>query len=144
MNITRRSSIFALIGGAIGLSQRKAAADGVQVIGNHGQIVSTGPVNVRQAAGGYQYMDSNGNWVAIQGVSNDLQVVSTDAVNVDQSAAGQQAIQQSGGGGYNDQVCSPGEYYEEGGCLIFCAEDGCSWNQYCCQACPKPKKGCCH
>src|SRR3954467_8182813 len=76
----------------------RAKADGIQLVTNHGQIVSTGNVNVRQAAGGTQVMNADGSWTAVQGVENGLQVVATGNVNADQSAAGTQSIQQSGGG----------------------------------------------
>lgn len=121
---------------------KTAKADGIQLVTNHGQIVSTGNVNVRQAAGGYQVFDTTtGQWTAVQGVENGLQVVATGNVNADQSAAGTQFIQHDGGN--ESGVCSPGEYYEQDGCVIFCGEDGCSWYQHCCQSCPKPKGKCC-
>lgn len=110
----------------------------VQVISNDGQIVSTGDVVVRQSASGEQYVynSTTGEWQQI--VSNDLQVVSTGNVTVDQAASGTQVFQ--GDDGY--AICSPGDYYEDAGCVVFCSEDGCSWVQFCCnQGCKKGRCG---
>jgi hypothetical protein len=121
---------------ATAISTQISKADGIQAVSNHGQIVSTGNVNVRQAAGGYQYFDTRtGQWTAINTVGNDLQIVSTGNVGVDQSAAAEQAIYDGSGG---SSTCTPGESYQQGNCAYWCSDD-CEWMQFCCN----DKKKCC-
>lgn len=121
---------------------RSAKADGaIQTVTNQGQIVSTGSVWVTQAAGGQQNVyDQYGTLIATQAVGNDLQIVSTGDVHANQSAAGSQNVQGSGGSG-SGGVCTPGDYRQGNGCVQWCAADGCSWLQFCCD---QPKKKCCH
>lgn len=110
-------------------------ADGILTVGNRGQIVSTGDVNVSQAAGGQQTIyDAHGTAIGV--TSNDLQIVSTGNVNASQAASGSQAVYGSGGG---EGACNAGDYYQKDGCLIFCAT-GCYWKQFCCA---QEKKGKC-
>jgi hypothetical protein len=135
----RRGFVGALLAtAATALTRSSSKADGIQLVTNHGQIVATGNVNVRQAAGGYQVFDTrSGQWTTIQEVSNGLQVVSTGNVNVDQSAAAEQTVYDSGGGA-GSSTCTPGESYQDGNCAFWCSDD-CQWMQFCCQ----DKKKCC-
>lgn len=120
------------------ITTRTSKADGILTVSNRGQIVSTGDVNVSQGASGQQTIyDEYGT--AIGQVSNDLQIVSTGNVNASQAASGNQSVYGSGGGGGGS--CTPGEYRQQDGCLIFCS-DGCEIKQFCC-AQEKDKKGKC-
>jgi hypothetical protein len=140
---SRRGFVGALIAtAATALTSKISKADGIQAVSNHGQIVSTGDVNVRQSAGGYQYFNTRtGQWTAIQGVENGLQIVSTGNVNADQSAAGSQTVYAMDGnsGGGDKNTCTPGESYQSGNCAYWCS-DQCEWMQFCCN---DTKKKCC-
>jgi hypothetical protein len=127
----------ALAGAFAVITTRTSKADGILTVSNRGQIVSTGDVNVSQGASGVQTIyDERG--VAIGAVSNDLQIVSTGNVNASQAASGNQTVYGRGdqGGG----SCTPGEYRQQDGCLIFCTDD-CEWAQFCCDKAKKEK--CC-
>jgi hypothetical protein len=148
---SRRGFVAAVIAtAASALTSKTSRADGIQAVGNQGQIVSTGDVYTRQAAGGVQYFDTrSGQWVTVQTVGNDLQIVATGNVYSEQSAAGQQTVYAPSGndkggkdhydGNSGGNTCTPGESYQQGQCAYWCS-DQCEWMQFCC---PDTKKGKC-
>jgi hypothetical protein len=137
----RRGFVLGAVASLVGA--KAAKADGILTVSNRGQIVSTGDVYTRQAAGGTQIIyDSKGN--AIAAVSNDAQIVSTGNVYNEQSAAGTQAVYGSGGGGGggNSGQCRAGEYQQQGNCVSWCS-DQCEWLTFCCDNKDSNKKKCC-
>lgn len=133
MSISRKNFVLGIIAALV---PGKAAAQ-VQTVGNHGQIVSTGPVWVDQDAAGNQVVtDAHGNIIATQAIGNDLQVVSTDSVTVGQRAAGSQTI--SGG---SSGICEPGEYVIHD-CGISLCTDACEWTRFQCPNCKPTCKKC--
>ena len=120
------------IAGAVAAFKLTTAHAQQQVVTNSGQIVSTGDVVLRQAAGGtMEVLGRDGRWTAVQAVGNDIQIVSTGNVIADQSAAGSQTLIADGSRGTNH--CTPGEYAQADGCLVWCSDDG-EWLQFCCQS----------
>ena len=120
--MNRRVSLAAIAGSLTALiGSRAKAQDTGQVVSNRGQIVSTGPVILDQAAGGTQSVavyDGHGNLVrpAGQAVTNDMQIVSSRGVYATQSAAGQQEVS---GSNNNRQTCAPGYVYFNNGRLYY-------------------------
>lgn len=131
MMINRRMFAGALTAWAATIGIKESSkADGILTVSNRGQIVSTGDVNVSQAAGGVQTVyDSHGTAIGV--TSNDLQIVSTGNVNASQAASGSQTVFGSDGRDTSGSTCTPGEFYQDAGCLVFCSRL-CEWTQYCC------------
>lgn len=157
--LTRRNATMSIVAGLAGLvgSRSAKAQFSTQEVMNTSQIVSTGDVNLDQAASGTQQVEVliDGEWVSGDGIYrdgssqvilNDNQVTSTGNVNVRQSASGTQAVtvvrypQQSGD---RADVCQPGAVMANPntGQLFFQGPD-CCWWPACANDCQKTCQTC--
>lgn len=153
MNLTRRQSLFAAIGGLFAVTPQLAKAQFTeQEVRNNSDVVATGDVNVSQSASGVQGVYIDGQLVTEDGiyptstgqvVVNEGRVVATGDVNVSQSASGSQTVVTRvfpTSNGEPARTCDPGAVIAnpETGQLFYQAND-CCWYTACADKC---RSGC--
>jgi hypothetical protein len=146
--MSRRNSLAAIFGGAVAaiLPREMSAQFTEQEVRNGLSVVSTGDVDVDQAASGNQVVDVNGVRVEGDGVYqtttgqvvvNDGQVVATGDVSVNQTAFGNQEVSYDGvyPGMVADQ-CLPGHVIADPrtGRVFYQAYD-CCYYEACARKC---------
>lgn len=144
--ITRRFAIGSTVAAALAIINRHAASAQYtkQEVSNGLQVVSTGNVNVDQAASGSQSVDIFGQpledgiyrTTTGQMVVNDGQIVATGDVNVRQSASGTQTVRQlTVYDGQPADRCDPGHVIADPntGLIYYQANDCCYYLSPCCQ-----------